>query len=328
MIRRRRACATVAALLAAPRIEAQTHDVPRVVFLALARSGVIAANLELLRDGLRSSGLAQGRTVTVEALYADGDPARAETLLANALQRRVDVFVASGPAAARLILRAAPVTPIVAVGLHPRGGQTDLFASLSRPGGTVTGISTFGEQLAAKRVQLLIEVVPKLSRVGVVHTATDPLFRRWGEETEQEVKAQGLTATRLGLASPDPEAAAARIRNARAEGVQALVIVRDFLTLALRDPIVRAAREAGIATIGDERLWPEAGALMSYGANTREVYRLAAGYVVRILAGAKPAELPIEQVTRFELVLNLRTATALGLKLPRTLLLLADEMIE
>ena len=111
----------------------------------------------------------------------------------------VAVFLSPGAAAVRLILRVTKNVPIVSVALHPRGGQTDLFASLARPGGMVTGVSNFGEELAVKRVQLLKEVMPRLKSVGVLHNTTDPVFRRWGEETESEIRKQGLAAMRLGL---------------------------------------------------------------------------------------------------------------------------------
>jgi len=217
--------------------------------------------------------------------------------------------------------------PIVSVGLHPRGGQTDLFASLARPGGMVTGVSNFGEELAAKRVQLLKEVMPKLATAGVLHNTTDPVFQRWGEETETEIRAQGLDAVRLGLTSTSLEAMRQTLRGARSRGVEAVVIVRDFLTSALYVAIARTSRDIGLATIAEERRYPDAGALMSYGTSDRDLFRSAAGYVDRILKGAKPGDLPVEQPTRFELVVNLKTAKVLGITVPQAVLLRADEVI-
>ena len=154
------------------------------------------------------------------------------------------------------------------------------------------------------------------------------MFNRWGEETAQELRAQGLKAIRLGLSSPAPEAVAKLLAGARKQGVRAIVIVRDFLTSALRDPIIRGTRDAGLATMAEERGWPDAGALMSYGGNNRDMFHRAASYVDRILKGAKPADFPIEQPTRFEFVINAKTAAALGLKIPPSLRLRADEVIE
>jgi len=240
----------------------------------------------------------------------------------------VAVFLSPGAAAVRLILRVTKNVPIVSVALHPRGGQTDLFASLARPGGMVTGVSNFGEELAAKRVQLLKDMKPRLKSVGVLHNTTDPVFRRWGEETEKEIRAQGLTAMRVGLSSTSVDAMQETLRDARARGVEALVVVRDFLTSSLHRQIAQSSLELGLASVAEERRYPEAGALMSYGVSDRDQFRAAAGYVDRILKGASPAELPIEQPTRFELVLNMKSARALGLAVPQGVLLRADEVIE
>lgn len=152
-------------------------------------------------------------------LYADGNLARAEAMLREHLARGVAVFLLPGAAAARLVLRVTQAVPIVAMGLHPRGGQTDLFASLAKPGGMVTGVSNFGEELAAKRVQLLKEVLPRLKAVGVLHNTIDPLFLRWGEETQDEIRAQGLVATSLGLTTTYTDALQQTLRAARARGV-------------------------------------------------------------------------------------------------------------
>ncbi|MBP8296953.1 MAG: ABC transporter substrate-binding protein, partial [Burkholderiales bacterium] len=256
------------------------------------------------------------------------DLARAEVMLREQLKQPVAAFLVPGAAAARLILRVTRAVPIIAVRLHPRGGQTDLFASLAKPGGMVTGVSSFGEELSAKRVQLLKEIMPKLRTVGVLHNTSDPLFLRWGEETQDEIRAQGLAATRLGLTSTALDALQRTLRGARASGVEAVVVVLDFLTAALHVPISRLTRELGLAAIAEERRFPESGALMSYGASDHDMFRKAATYVDHVLKGAKPADLPIEQPTRFELVINLKTARALGLTIPKGVLLRADDVIE
>jgi putative ABC transport system substrate-binding protein len=273
-------------------------------------------------------GQVEGWSWTLVEHYAEGDLARAEALLRQQLAQGVQVFLTPGAAAARLILRYTQAVPIVSVGLHPRGGQTDLFASLARPGGMVTGVSNFGEELAAKRVQLLKEVMPRLATVGVLHNTTDPVFRQWGDETEAEIRAQGLSAVRLGLTSTSPEAMQRTLRDARVRKVDAVVIVRDFLTSSLHVAISRTSRDLGLATIAEERRYPEAGALMSYGTSDRHLFRTAAAYVDRVLKGARPADLPVEQPTRFELVINLQTAKALGLAVQRAVLLRADEVIQ
>jgi putative ABC transport system substrate-binding protein len=331
-VKRRRALPLLLALPLGLRAQERVPPaggVPVVCFLALATRESDAPSVAAFRDGMRELGHVEGRSYVFVEHYAQGDMARAEAMLREQMARQpVSVFLTPGAAAVRLILRDTQAVPIVSAGLHPRGGQTDLFASLARPGGRVTGVSNFGEELAAKRVQLLREAMPRLATVGVLHNTADPVFLRWGEETESEIRTQGLTAVRLGLSSPSSAAMTKTLRDARTRGVGAIVIVRDFLTSSLHVDIAQSSRDIGLATIAEERRYPDAGALMSYGSNDRELFRGTAAYVDRILKGAKPADLPVAQPTRFELVVNARTARALGIKLPQSLLLRADEVIE
>lgn len=314
---------------ASPRLlQAQASTPPVVLYMALATRESDAASVAAFRDGMREHGHVEGRSYTLVERYAEGDFARARAMLRELAPNAVSVFLSPGAAAVRLLLRETQGVPIVSLGLHPRGGQTDLFASLAAPGGRVTGLSNFGEELAAKRVQLLKEAMPRLAKVGVLHNAVDPVFRRWGEETEGEIRAQGLAALRIGLTSNAEPALQQALRDARSRGVHALVIVRDFLTSALYVPIAQASRTLGLATVAEERRYPVAGALMSYGASDRDQFGRAASYVARILKGERAGALPIEQPTRFELVVNAGTARRLGLALPGSLLLRADEVIE
>jgi putative ABC transport system substrate-binding protein len=330
MLRRRQllrlSVAGAAAGLLTPPARAQ--GAPVVCYLALATPQSDALWVAAFRDGMRALGHVEGRSYVLIERYGQGRFMTAEAMLTPAEARSIAIVLTPGAASARAARRMLPQTPIVSVGLHPRGGQTDLFASLAAPGGTVTGVSSYGEELAAKRIQLLKEVVPRLERVGVLHNETDDTYRRWGEETMAEIRQQGLVPVRLGLRSPAPEALQKTLRDARAAGVQGMVVVRDFLTATLHAQIAAGSRDLGIATIAEERRYPEAGALMSYGVDDRELFRKAASYVDRILKGARPATLPIEQPTRFELVVNARTARALGLVLPAAFRLRADEVIE
>jgi putative ABC transport system substrate-binding protein len=326
VIRRRHAIAALAGTIVAPQGLAQTTP-PVVFFMALATRESDAKSVAAFREGMNDLGQVEGRSYLLVERYAEGDFMRAEAMLREQLARPVAVFLTPGAAAARLILRTTKTVPIVSAGLHPRGGQTDLFATLARPGGTVTGVSNFGEELAAKRVQLLKDIMPRLTTVGVVHNVTDPVFRSWGEETEGEIRAQGLSAVRVGLRSPSVDAMQRSLRQARAQGVEAIVIVRDFLTSALHRSIASTSLDIGLGSVAEERRYPEAGALMSFGASDRDQFRSAARYVERILKGATPAELPIEQPTRFELVINRMTAKRLDLPVPQSLLLRADEVI-
>jgi putative ABC transport system substrate-binding protein len=327
VIARRDLFAALAGCAVAPRGLAQPS--PPVVFLmALATRESDAKSVAAFREGMHELGQVEGRSYLLVERYAQGDFARAEAMLREPMARPVAVYLTPGPAAARLVLRLTKTAPIVSAGLHPRGGQTDLFASLARPGGVVTGVSNFGEELAAKRVQLLKDMMPRLTTVGVVHNTTDPVFRDWGEETEGEVRTQGLRAVRVGLRSPSVNDMERALRQARAQGVEAIVVVRDFLTSSLHRSIAAASLDIGLASVAEERRYPEAGALMSFGASDRDQFRSAARYVDRMLKGAVPADLPIEQPTRFELVINRNTAKKLGLPIPQSVLLRADEVIE
>jgi putative ABC transport system substrate-binding protein len=178
----------------------------------------------------------------------------------------VDVFVVPGPAAARAVRRATPI-PLVAVGLPPVERDPDLFASLARPGCSVTGFASFGEETSAKRIELLREAIPGLSAIGVLHNAADPTFDAWGRLTEASVAAQGLRPIRMPIHARDPAALAAAMRALRAEGASAVVVVRDFLTSSLITEIVAAAAIERLAVIGEQARFAEAGALFSYGAS-------------------------------------------------------------
>lgn len=327
MIGRRHLFTALAGWAMATRGRAQASP-PVVFMMALATRESDAKSVAAFREGMNDLGQVEGRSYQLVERYAQGDFARAEAMLREPMARPVAVYLTPGAAAVRLILRITKTVPIVSAGLHPRGGQTDLFTSLARPGGMVTGVSNFGEELAAKRVQLLKDIMPRLSTVGVVHNITDPVFRDWGEETENEIRTQGLRAVRMGLRSPSVNDMERALRQARAQGVEAIVIVRDFLTSSLHRSIATASVDVGLASVAEERRYPEAGALMSFGASDRDQFRSAARYVDRILKGAAPADLPIEQPTRFELLINRNTAKKLGLAIPQSVLLRADEVIE
>lgn len=295
---------------AAPRLAAaqQRTALPAVGFLALANRQSHIRDLDSLRRGLRDLGHVEGQTIALEERYADGNILIAERLIRDLLRPSLAAILAAGPAAARVILRVTQSIPVVTIGLHPRGGQSDLFASLAKPGGMVTGFSNFGEELAARRVQLLKEAIPKLKLAGVLHNTADPVFRNWGEETEREAHAQGLAAVRLGLSSASPAALTKTLQDARQPGVEAVIVVRDFLTAALRRTITQSCRELGLAAIAEDRAFPDAGALMSYGASDADMFRRAAAYLDKILKGERPGDLPVQLPTKFELIINLATA--------------------
>ena len=330
MIDRRRALVTgltCAAVVARGGV-AVARDMVEIGYLALASRQADQRDVDAFKTGMAALGYVENKSFRVVEVYADGDVSRADGLARDLMAARVDIILALGPASARAALAVSRKVPIVALALHPRGGQTDLFESLSRPGGTVTGLSNLGEELAGKRIDLMREVMPGITRVGILHNASEALFRRWGEETEAAARAQGLDAQRLGLLSVSVVQVERLLDEAKASGAAAVIVVRDFVTAVLLHDIARLARARGIAVIAEERRFPDAGALMSYGARSADLFRRAAMYVDKIMKGEKPADLPIEQPTRLELVVNLRTARALGITVPPSILIRADEVIE
>lgn len=313
--------------LAPTAARAQPRRLPVVAFVGFASPAGDRLTVEAFRDGMRAQGMLEGQGWRFEARHAEGDAARGAGIIRDLAALPVDVFVVPGPAAARAVRRATSI-PLVAVGLPPVQSDPELFASLARPGGSVTGFASFGEEMAAKRIELLRETIPGLALIGVLHNAADPTFEDWGRLTEASAAAQGIRAMRVPIAARDPAALAAAMRRLRAEGGGAVVVVRDFLTSSLIPEIIAAAQAERIAVIGDHARLAEAGALFSFGASLTDLFRRAAGYVVRILRGERPGDLPVQLPTAIEFVVNLRAARALGLAVPHAILARAEEVIE
>jgi putative ABC transport system substrate-binding protein len=314
-------------LLALPALAAAQRRLPVVGFVGFASEAGDRPSVTAFREGMRAQGMVEGQGWQFEHRHADGDALRGAGIIRDFAALPVAVFIVPGPSAARAIRRATTI-PLVAIGLPPVQSDPDLFASLARPGGSVTGFASFGEEMSAKRIEFLRETIPALSAIGVMHNAADPTFDAWGRLSEASARAQGLRVLRLPLTQRDPVALAAGMRALRQEGAQALVVVRDFLTSSMIEDITATALAEGIAVIGDQARFAHAGALFSYGANLPDLFRRAAGYVIRILRGEKPGDLPVQLPTAIEFVVNLRTARALGLTVPHPILARADEVIE
>ena len=326
-MRRRAFVAALLACAAPMPTLGQGRRLPTVGFLGLASAEGDQPTLTAFRRGLNEAGRIEGRNVLIEARHAGGDASRTNALIAELAAVPVDVFLSPGQAVSRA-LRRSTLIPIVAIGLPPVQSDPELFETLARPGGTLTGFASFGEEMSAKRIEFLKEINPNATTVGILHNATDLTFSAWGERSEASARAQGLKATRIGLTSTSVVELNEQLRAFRAQGGSTLIVVRDFLTSTLRIEICRAALEFGIAVIAEQGEFAEAGALFTYGANIPDLFRRAAGYVDRILKGDKVSELPIQLPTTFELAINLRTAKALGLTVPPLLLARADEVIE
>jgi putative ABC transport system substrate-binding protein len=316
-------------LAAAFAVEAQTAGrVYRIGILGTLPPGASGAStvFEALREGLRELGYLEGRNLVIEQRSApEGSIDQLPSLAAELVRLKVDVIVAGGSLTPHAARRATTTIPIV-MGNHGDPVGSGLVTSLARPGGNVTGLSLLSPELVGKQLGLLREAVPGGTRVGVLWNPTSQTHPRMLDEAEAAAKTLGLRLHRVSARGLDDyDSAFAAMARERADAV-----------LVLGDPIFwyHRARVAALATrqrlpaMFGQRELAEAGGLMSYGANLRDNFRRAATYVDKILKGARPADLPIEQPIKFELVINLKTAKLLGLTIPPPLLLRAEEIIE
>jgi putative ABC transport system substrate-binding protein len=326
MIGRRAFTAGTAALLASASARAQ-GAMPIVGFLGFASESADRPFLEALREGLRQAGHAEGRTLRVVNRHAGGDPARFAPLIAELVALPVSVFVVPGPTAARALKRTTSI-PVVSANLPSASTDPDLYENLARPGGSVTGFSAIVEELWAKRIGFLQDMQPGLSAIGVMRDRMDPTLQAQEITLTTAIRAAGLRPLPLEASIGQRGELALRLREMRAAGGAALLVMRDPVTATLRDEICAAATAEGVAIVSESRDFAESGALFFYGADLPDLFRRAAGYVDRILKGDKPGDLPIQLPTKFELVINQKSAAALALSLPPGLLAQADEVIE
>ena len=300
---------------------------PVVGFVGFATATFDEQWLMPFREGLAALGYDIGRTIVIERRHSDGDVARGHAMLGELVALPVDVFLSPGPAATRAIARITKI-PVVAIALPAEQSAPELFGSFARPGGTVTGFSVFGEEMSAKRIEMLREVIPGIKTIGVMHNATDPTFRAWGDQTIAAVQKQGLGSVRIAVDPTSGASVADSIRALRDGGGRAVIVLRDFLTATLMEEICRAALQSGVAIMGEHAAIVRAGALFSYGADSPDLFRRAAGYVDRIIKGERAADLPIQLPTKFELSINLKTARALGIEIPPSIHVRAESVIE
>jgi len=294
----------------------------RVGYLSMAPGP--SPRSEALQQGLRDLGYIEGQNLKIEYRWADGKAERAQSEAAELARAKVDVIVTGGPQATRVARDATTAIPIVmAVDYDPVGAG--FVASLAHPGGNVTGLSAINPELSGKRLELLKAAVPRLSRLAVVWNPTEPNSDSYVKETHSAARTLDVQVQSLEIRSmPDLEKA---FRAASREHANALSVLTDPVTLYHRKELVDLAAKHHLPAIYSERLFVEAGGLMSYGASDRELHRRAATYVDKILKGVKSADLPVEQPTKYELVISLKTAKALGLILPPSLLARADDII-
>ena len=324
----RRAFVTgLGAVLAAPRGSGaqQAGKTFRIGYLSSLSAVGGHVQLEALRHGLRDLGYVEGRNLVIEARWAEGNYERLPNLARNLIALNPDLIVsAGGPPAARTLQSATTTVPVVFVtGSAVAAG---LVSSIARPGGNLTGFEILAEELDAKRLELLRETLPRAAVAAVLWNPGNLEGTMQRQQLEVAARAHGMRLRFIEARSPrDVEGAFAVMIRERADAV--LVSADPMLTSEYRRLVELTARTR-LPAIYPFRSFAEAGGLMSYGTDLFAIYRSVAGYVDRILAGAKPADLPVRQPTKFELVINLKTAKELGLTIPRSLLLRADQVIE
>ena len=298
--------------------------IPRIGYIAGASSARGDHIVAAFRQGLTELGYVEGQTIALEVRWAEGRTERALELVAELVDLKMNVLVAGNSVAALAAQKATRTIPIVMVAADPVG--LGLVASLARPGANVTGLSYFNEAIIAKRLQLLKELVPRLAQVAVLRNPSVAVHATFWQETEVAARTLGVALQPLDIRGPDDFEVA--FGAATRGNAQALIALDDALTITHRPRIVALAASSRLPAMYGLREFPDDGGLISYGPSFVDLFRRAATYVDKILKGAKPADLPVEQPTKFELVINQKTAKALGLEIPATLLARADEVIE
>jgi putative tryptophan/tyrosine transport system substrate-binding protein len=296
----------------------------RVGFLLVGLSPESTA-VQVFRRELRKAGYIEGRNLVLEWRSANGDYDRVPALVEDLIQSNVDVMVHDSTIGSQVAKRATSTIPIVmALVLDPIG--SGLVENLKRPGGNITGLSMMAMELYPKRLQLLKEINPQLIRAAVWWNPDHPFHPKAVEQIKAAAPALSIELSFAAVRKPEQFAPAfSELTRANA---QALYVVDDPIFFAHRGILLNLASAARLSAIYETRRYPDAGGLLSYGADLHDLFRRAAIYVTLILGGAKPADLPVEQPTKFELVINLGTAKALGLTIPDRLLALADDVIE
>jgi putative ABC transport system substrate-binding protein len=318
---------SLAGVLAAPLAAEgqQTAKVPRIAFLTTTSPGGSPTTDAFLR-GLRELGYVEGQNMTIEWRWGRGSTERFSDFAAEMVRLKVDVIVAGNDVAGRAAQRATKTIPIVIVLIgDPVGGG--FAATLSRPGGNVTGLTTQGTDVAAKRLQFFKETFPRLSRIALLVDVADLSHGPSIREIETAGRALGVQLRpRVDVSNP-ATLAGAFVTMAK-EGSTAVFAIGGTTLYANRHQLADLALNSRLPMACSSPEFVSTGCLMTYSANLADIFRRAAAYVDRILMGAKPADLPIEQPTKFELVVNLKTARALGVTIPPSLLLRADQVIE
>jgi putative ABC transport system substrate-binding protein len=322
---------TVLALCAAlfslylPAEAQQPTKIPRIGYLGFGSPSTIPTRIEAFRQGLRELGYVEGKNIFIEWRSAEGNADRLPSLAAELVRLKVDIIVTNGPYSTRAAKAATVTIPIVMAAVGDPVGD-GIVASLARPGGNITGLSSVAPELSGKRLELLKEIVPKLSRVAVFGTSTNPGNAQNSREADIAAKAFGVKLQYIDLLSlNDIETGFRAASKGRADAI--LLLPGPVVNLR-RAHITDLAMKSRLPAIYPQTEYTEVGGLMYYGTNTPDLFRRAATYVDKILKGAKPADLPVEQPTKFELIINLKTAKQIGVTIPPNVLVRADRVIK
>jgi len=318
------ACVITLAMCGVAAQAQQPAKIFRIGFLSTTSPSNVPTRLEAFRQGLRDLGYVEGKNIVIEYRYAEGNIDRLPTLLDELMRLKVDVIVASGPSPTRAAKKATATIPIVMTWDYDPVGN-GYVASLARPGGNITGLSILAPEISGKQLELLKEIVPKLSRVAVLGTSTVPGNAEALKATELAAQAHKVQLQYLEIRDrKDIETAFQTARKARADAVLALA---SRVLLTDRTQVAELAVKSRLPAIYGEREHVEAGGLVTYGVSISDLFRRAATYVDKILKGAKPSDLPVEQPIKFEVVINLKAAKQIGLTIPPNVLARADRVI-
>lgn len=316
--------ATVAAYPFTARAQ-QPGKVWRIGVLETVSAEMNAANFDSFRRGLRELGYVERQNYVVEYRSADGRAERFPELAAELARLRVDLILTRGTPAARAAKDATSTIPVVMAAIgEPLG--VGVVASLAQPGGNLTGLSAFSTELAGKRVELAKEMMPAISRIGLFSNMSNPAIPPQWEITKDAARALGIEAELFDVRSPQDVVRA--FATASRSNVGALLVGIDAVTQASRELIIEHAARTRIPAIYASKEFVDAGGLMTYGVSYTHLYYRAAGLVVKIFKGARPGDLPVEQPTKLELIINLKAAKAIGLAIPDAFILRADGVIE
>jgi putative ABC transport system substrate-binding protein len=302
----------------------QPGKIPRIGYLGANSPSVNPDRPESFRQGLRELGYAEGKNIVIEWRFAEGKQDRLAALAAELVRLKVDILITGGPPSTRAAKEATVTIPIV-MGFDNDPVGDGFVASLARPGGNITGLSTLAPEISGKQLELLKEIVPRFSRVAVLGTSTQPGNAQSLRETELAARAFGTKVQFLDiLDAKDIETAFRAAGNGHADGI---LVLQSPVINSQRTQVAELAVKSRLPGIFPQNEYAKAGALMYYGVNTVDLFRRAATYVDKILKGTKPADLPVEQPTKFELVINLKAAKQIGLTIPPNVLARADRVI-